>query len=212
MKINLKKPISWFGSYDFAKLLTKNEDRQDKIANSIPETPFNKLHKFRQWLNRDKIRIDKWDTWSMDYTLAPIIIPLLKQLKESKHGIPIDFVHQLDKQFWSGVEQEQLELFPETIDVYENESVRQWNMCLDHMIWSFEQLVRDGEGDAYWEPYWVDMKPEEIADEMKNSTIPEMFGGEKVYKKIHNEMYELYNNQVQEGFELFGKHFRSLWD
>ena len=35
-----------------------------------------------------RVRIDKYDTWSMDHTLAPIIIPMLKQLKETKHGSP----------------------------------------------------------------------------------------------------------------------------
>ena len=35
-----------------------------------------------------KIRIDRWDTWSMDHTLAPIILPMLIQLKETKHGSP----------------------------------------------------------------------------------------------------------------------------
>lgn len=35
-----------------------------------------------------KVHIDPWDTWSMDYTLAPIILPMLVQLKAEKHGSP----------------------------------------------------------------------------------------------------------------------------
>ena len=35
-----------------------------------------------------KVRIDKWDTWSMDHTLAHIVLPMLVQLKETKHGAP----------------------------------------------------------------------------------------------------------------------------
>jgi len=34
------------------------------------------------------VKIDRWDTWSMDHTLAHIIITMLKQLKETKHGAP----------------------------------------------------------------------------------------------------------------------------
>ncbi len=30
------------------------------------------------------VKIDRWDTWSMDHTLSFIILPMLKQLKESK--------------------------------------------------------------------------------------------------------------------------------
>ena len=29
------------------------------------------------------IKIDRWDTWSMDHTLSPIILPMLRQLKEA---------------------------------------------------------------------------------------------------------------------------------
>jgi len=34
------------------------------------------------------IQIDEFDTWSMDHTLAPIILPMLIQLQETKHGSP----------------------------------------------------------------------------------------------------------------------------
>ena len=36
-----------------------------------------------------KVKIDKYDTWSMDTTLAHIVIPMLKQLKDTKHGVPL---------------------------------------------------------------------------------------------------------------------------
>jgi hypothetical protein len=35
-----------------------------------------------------KVRIDKSDTWSMDHTLGHIILPMLVQLKATKHGAP----------------------------------------------------------------------------------------------------------------------------
>ena len=34
------------------------------------------------------VHIDDFDTWSMDHTLAYIIEPMLKQLKETKQGGP----------------------------------------------------------------------------------------------------------------------------
>ena len=36
----------------------------------------------------DIVKIDRWDTWSMDHTLADIILPMLRQLKKSAHGAP----------------------------------------------------------------------------------------------------------------------------
>ena len=37
---------------------------------------------------KKEIRIDRQDTWNMAETLADIILPMLKQLKETKHGAP----------------------------------------------------------------------------------------------------------------------------
>ena len=37
----------------------------------------------------EKIEIEKFDTWSMDATLALIIHPMLIQLKETTHGAPV---------------------------------------------------------------------------------------------------------------------------
>ena len=34
------------------------------------------------------VKIDYWDTWSMDNTLAEVILPMLKQLQKDKHGSP----------------------------------------------------------------------------------------------------------------------------
>ena len=36
----------------------------------------------------DYVKIDYWDTWSMDNTLSPIILPMLKQLRDTKQGSP----------------------------------------------------------------------------------------------------------------------------
>ena len=49
------------------------------------------LCKFLSWLDSKKtrsiyIKIDRYDTWSMDSTLSMIILPMLKQLKETKHA------------------------------------------------------------------------------------------------------------------------------
>ena len=105
------------------------------------------------------IHIDKWDTWSMDHTLAHIIVPMLKQLKATKHGIPSDFV----------IEGEDWEL-----------SEAKWNLVLDKMIWSFEQLVGDNEFSFF---EW-----------------------------LKADAYYAYNEHIQEGLNLFGKYYRSLWD
>src|SRR5210317_2045578 len=56
------------------------------------------------------VHIDNYDTWSMDHTLSHIIVPMLKQLRDTKHGSPmvdmIDVPEELrisdveSKEFW----------------------------------------------------------------------------------------------------------------
>jgi len=49
---------------------------------------FNWIWFDRRTGQKQKIHIDRWDTWSMDHTLAPVILPMLVQLKATKHGAP----------------------------------------------------------------------------------------------------------------------------
>ena len=84
--------------------------------------PFPNHRFYHNWLynwfgyspkQKTSIRIDNYDTWSMDHTLAPIILPMLVQLKETTHGHPADLTEQ------------------------------EWDDILDEMIWAFEQKCRD---------------------------------------------------------------------
>ena len=77
---------------------------------------------------RTSIKIHKYDTWSMDHTLAPIILPMLVQLKETTHSHPADLTEQ------------------------------EWDEILDEMIWTFEQKCRDHWQDDYYGPYVEDQK------------------------------------------------------
>ena len=135
------------------------------------------------------IRIDRWDTWNMDDTLAMIIAPILRQLKETKHGVPGTFIHgeNNDKTFEQGE--------------------KEWDEILDKMIWSFEQYQIDWE-----EQYWL-QKPEldleDYPEDEGKSTIPVRW---KVEGKCDWEGRQKHWEKIQEGLDLFGKHFSSLWD
>ena len=87
-----------------------------------------------------KVRIDKWDTWSMDSTLAPIILPMLKQLKETKHGAP--YVYPVDVP--TKLRQTKKELLEYTKNgETDHKWFERWDYVLDEMIWAFEQKCRD---------------------------------------------------------------------
>ncbi len=79
------------------------------------------------------VKIDPWDTWSMDVTLAHIILPMLKQLKETKQGAPYvddeDVPEHLRKSAAPPSENEW--------DTDDNHFKR-WDYVLDEMIFAFE--------------------------------------------------------------------------
>ena len=74
------------------------------------------------------VKIDPWDTWSMDNTLSLIIVPMLKQLKADTHGAPtVD-----------------LEDVPEALrGATESLFFERWDWCLDVMIYAFEITSSD---------------------------------------------------------------------
>ena len=103
-------------------------DHEDFVIQAIEDGIQNVYDIFNWiWFDRRKqkvsIRIDKHDTWSMDHTLAPIILPMLKQLKATNHGYP------------SGL------------------SEQEWDEIQDEMIWAFEQKCRDNWEADYYGPY-----------------------------------------------------------
>lgn len=83
-----------------------------------------------------KIKIHKYDTWNMDHTLALLIVPMLKQLKKTKHGVPGDFV------------------FGESDEDYKK-AEEAWDLVLDKMIWSFNTILREFD---FEEDFWKDGK------------------------------------------------------
>jgi hypothetical protein len=85
-----------------------------------------------------EVRIDKEDTWSMDYTLAHVILPMLKQLKESKHGSPFTDDEDVPEELRSTVDGPKINKW----DTDSNFHAR-WNWIMDEMIWAFEQKCED---------------------------------------------------------------------
>ena len=82
-----------------------------------------------------EVQIDPWDTWSMDHTLAPIILPMLQQLKETKHGAPevndSDVPRYLRR---SAEEKRDYNHNGITDDLWHD----RWDWVLDEMIYAFD--------------------------------------------------------------------------
>ena len=82
-----------------------------------------------------EVQIDPWDTWSMDYTLASIILPMLIQLKETKHGAPnVDMTDVPENLRVNDIESTAYWTTGETDEKF----FERWDWVLDEMIYAFD--------------------------------------------------------------------------
>ena len=156
------------------------------------------------------VKIDNYDTWSMDSTLTPIILPMLKQLKETKHGAPFTEDEDVPERLRSTTKAA-IKSKKESWDTDCNHFKR-WDWILDEMIWAFEQLADDweaqfhsGESDIVWVP------SKELDDKGKPLTY-EMKSGPKDTRKWDKKGWTKHSARIDNGTRLFGKYFRALWD
>jgi hypothetical protein len=154
-----------------------------------------------QFFNRDirYVKIDKWDTWSMDSTLTPIILPMLKQLKATKHGAPYvdneDVPANLrDKRRKKNTGDTDTNWF------------KRYDYVMDEMIWAFTELNKEDWADQFWsgkaDHVWVDLP---------NGNV-QMKKGPKHTLKFDKKGHDKHWARIQNGLRLFGKYYTSLWD
>lgn len=167
-----------------------------------------------------KVRVDHYDTWGMDHTLALIILPMLKQLKATKHGSP--WVEDEDVPHMVKKKTKKAKMSPRirAVDTGEEEDMHadvhvRWEWVLNEMIWAFEQITAPDEGRSnYYVPYRDDEKVESIcwydSDGEKHYFLTEE--EERRNGKFDPDLQKKFQARVSNGLELFGKYYQGLWD
>jgi len=126
-----------------------------------------------------EVHIDPWDTWSMDHTLAPIILPMLKQLKETKHGAPAVEFKDVPEELMPPDAEAVKKLYMENGETDEN-FFKRWDYVLDEMIWAFEQKCREDWMEDFDYNKWDSEGANAHQDRMTNGFI--LFG--KYYESL----------------------------
>ena len=158
MKIYIGPYKKWWGPYRLSELVPfVGEETKDKIAEWLSETW---VERFCNYINskterKIKIRIDDYDTWGMDHTLALIILPMLKKLKTVKDGCPFVDDEDLPVQMrYNDAEiyyNDNHEIVTPTTQWFSH----RWDWVMNEIIWTFEQLLDDD-----WEQQYVIQKGE----------------------------------------------------
>jgi hypothetical protein len=166
--------------------------------------------------NRRKInvQIDKFDTWSLDHTLAKVIYPALLQLKAEKHGVPGDFVEVGGEDY---SDQKSFDFYKESHEEAWKEGAKRWDEILDKMIWAFHQLSTDDysaqyhHGNADYDWIKTDKTyPNPVTGKIEPTyQMVDKNPDEHWYDHVGHQLHEA---RIQEGLELFGKYYRNLWD
>lgn len=210
MKVHIGKYKNWIGPYQIAQVLCFWA--KDDIINGYPDY----VHNFGTWLAEDKngndswltkicqwidskrkrkvkIKIDPWDTWNTDHTLALIALPLLKQLKETNHGAPYTDDFDVPEHLRSYNAKPKEDEWA-TDEFHHN----RWQYVLSEIIWSLEQHVDDKEEDKFYDQSEV-KRPDDLIEQTRNI-------------KVDSEGLEMHHKRKQKGFELLGKYWQCMWD
>lgn len=157
------------------------------------------------------VKIDRWDTWSMDHTLGMIALPMLKQLKATKHGAP--FVDDEDVP-----EELRSTSAPPKENEYDTDAnhFKRWDWAMDEMIFAFEHSLddswedqfRSGTIDFLWTP--VDKDGNEVPK--GEHKYYQMDRGPNDTYQCDYEGMKVVQARISNGFRLFGKYYQALWD
>ena len=206
MKVYIGPYVNRWVSYVHYGYMNKKYDFQWDESTTRYERFLERLEDVLQWIYNHtinlyldkkrrnvKVKLHKYDTWSADHTLALIVLPMLKQLKETKQGSPMvdnedvpEHLRQIE-QSWEEVERSD--------ENYERLHAA-WEYVLDEMIWAFEMKAKDDWEEPYYGT-WIKDESKPLGGYSVNTDYD---GMQEAQKRISN------------GLRLFGRYYENLWD
>ena len=215
----------WVSPYTILKAVCFWEKDEDVFYNHTDEPN----HKYDRWIDRlmpfcnawmkfldfvhpkiEYVKIDYYDTWSMDHTLAHMILPMLKQLRATKHGAPL--VDDEDVPEGLGLRSTEAGPKENEWDTDDNH-FRRWDWVMDEMIFAFECKMDDSWEDAFREGE-IDWKWK-VTNTDPVTGKPTLYqtedGPNHTYKCDYDGM-RVVEKRIQNGFRLFGRYYQNLWD
>ena len=209
MKVKIGKYLTYWGPYQIAEALCFWAKRD--VINGKPDY----VHNFGKWLAEDKegndswltkacnwvynkrkrkvsVKIDPWDSWNADRTLAMIALPLLKQLQETKQGSAMVDDEDVPEEIRS------TNAKPKENEWDTDEFVHaRWEWVLEEIIFALEQYTNDDAESKFYDHSDVN-EEDDLMTQVRSI-------------KIDREGLEAHQKRVQNGFRLLGLHWTGLW-
>lgn len=207
MKVYIGPYKNYVSPYTIAAKMLFWKDEDSEIVDTFGEwLSTTWVNSFCAWIDTKrsrtvKVRIDNYDVWNMDSTLAHIILPMLKKLQNTKSGAPYvdddDVPEHLRKSSAPPTENEW--------DVDDNHFKR-WDYVLGEMIIAFESKNTEWEVQFWKALPKIDFK--KYPEDEGKSVVPIRW---EEPGECDWEGYNAYQQRIDNGFRLFGKYYNSLW-
>lgn len=198
-KYGLKEKPEWV--HNFGTFLAHGFDKSDNPKNTW-------LNNFFIWVDskkkrKVKVKVHNYDVWNANDTLAIIILPVLKMIKEDKQGSQmVEDVDVPDNIKSTSAKPKENEW---DTDEFLHD---RWSWVLDEMIWSFEQLQPDVDWESkFYSGDFGEMVFED--DEVYKDCKKVSFVGSTF--EVDREGLKKHSDRIDNGLRLFGKYFRGLW-
>lgn len=207
MYVKIGPYTNWRGPYQIADLLRYigfSKKRCKRIGEWLNNTSLLEIceyiHSCRK--RKIKIRIDDYDVWGMDHTLALIVVPLLKRLKEKKQGAPLvddeDVPNRLKSTNAPPLTEEEINTGSPDANHF-----HRWDWVIDEIIWCFNQILNEES----------ELQFSKDKDPSKPSNEPGLSFRESMDRiDFDHEAYKAHHDRIQNGMCLFGKYLRGMWD
>ncbi len=183
MKVYIGPYKGYLGIYDIVHVLEKfrvSEDRCYEIGHRLERSWFGSLVR---WINdlygerKIKVRIDPYDTYSMDHTLALIILPMLKQLKASSHSVGSVKDEDVPEELRS------TSAPPVTDQEFLDANYfKRWEWVLDEMIFSFDAIANHGD-EVFFDGHKVN-------HEALNAHYDRIDNGTRLFGKYYQSLWD----------------------
>jgi hypothetical protein len=214
MKVNIGPYLTYWGPYQIVDAIffwqerypdDKLEQRwdyrlHDRLTEWLSETWVNDVC---QWIHdrrrrRIRVHIDRYDVWSMDYTLSLIILPMLKRLKEQKQGYGMIDDEDVPEHMRSTAPLAREGIDPNNTWDWDRYAQDRYEWVLHELIWTFTQISDEDNEDQFYDHSAV--KKDDSIDKMVQNLRVDHVG-----LKAHQE-------RIRNGLRLFGKYYQTLWD
>lgn len=209
MRVRIGNYCNFIGPYQIAeKILFWKDKYEDRSVHEFGErlAKIEWLVKLCQWIDSKKkrtikVKVHDYDVWSADSTLAYVIHPVLVKLKETKHGSPFIDDEDVPEELRS------TSVPPANDGETDDNFHKRWDYVLDEMIFAFQNVNEDYE-DQFWKRQpKIDFK--QYPEDEGQSSVPVRFLD---HGELDREGLKKFEDRMQNGFRLFGKYFRALWD